>query len=569
MKLLRIAYVSAIFLLQIVVQAQNAESQTIHILYTTDVHGAILPYNFIADKTTDHSMAHVSSYVDAVRDTAENTILLDCGDFLQGTPAIYYFNYESTSTNLASQVFNYMNYDAVCVGNHDIETGHAVYDKVRGEMNMLLLAANAISTSTGEPYFEPYTIIERGGKKIAVVGLITPHIPHWLSENLWSGMKFDDMVETAEKQINTIRGKENPDAVIGLFHSGYDYTYGGMTAETYMNENASLLVAQRVSGFDAILIGHDHKLYNKKVVSAEGDSVLVLDAGTAARNVGHLTLMFDSDNKLRCSSEIVSMKDFDASETFVQQFASESEAVKQFAQKKIGTISKTIYACESLVGSSAFVDMVHRTMLNHSGADISFSAPLLINSELQQGDVTVGNMFNIYRFENKMTTMRMTGEEIKNYLEYSYDMWITNPADSGHLLKMCDNRLVNPYYNFDSAAGIIYTVNPYLPYGERVTIFKTTNGEEFDKTKMYVVALNSYRSNGGGGHLEKGAGIARNELNSRIIKQFGEDLRGLIIKDITESGRIDVEPLNNWKFIPEKKLKKIKATDLQIFKQIK
>lgn len=569
MKLLRLAFVSAIFLSQIALQAQNAEYQTIHVLYTTDVHGAILPYNFIADKTTDHSMAHVSSYVDAVRDTAENTILLDCGDFLQGTPAIYYFNYESTSTNLASQVFNYMNYDAVCVGNHDIETGHAVYDKVRNEMNMPLLAANAISTSTGEPYFEPYTIVERGGKKIAVVGLITPHIPHWLSENLWSGMKFDDMIETAEKQINTIREKENPDAVIGLFHSGYDYTYGGMTAETYMNENASLLVAQRVSGFDAILIGHDHKLYNKKVVSTDGDSVLVLDAGTAARNVGHLTLMFDRENKLRCDGEIVSMKNFEPSETFVQQFASESEAVKQFAQKKIGTISKTIFACESLVGSSAFVDMVHRTMLKHSGADISFSAPLLINSELQQGDVTVGNMFSIYRFENKMTTMRMTGEEIKNYLEYSYNMWVMNPADSGHLLKMRDNRLVNPYYNFDSAAGIIYTVNPYMPYGERVTILKTANGDEFDKTKMYVVALNSYRSNGGGGHLEKGAGIARDELNSRIIKQFDEDLRGLIIKDITESSCVDVEPLNNWKFIPEKKLKKIKATDLQIFKQIK
>lgn len=545
---------------------QQTEPQTIHILYTTDVHGAIFPYDFVNDKSVNHSLAQVDSYVTSVRDTAENTILLDCGDFLQGTPATYYFNYVSTSTNITSQIFNYMNYDAVCVGNHDIETGHAVYDKVRSEMQMPLLAANAVNTSTGEPYFEPYIIIERGSKKIAIIGLITPHIPHWLSENIWSGMQFEDMIETAEKLIVTIREKENPDAVIGLFHSGYDFTYGGMTADTYLNENASLLVAQRVSGFDAILIGHDHKLYNKMVASPDRDSTLVLDAGTAARNVGHITLMFDRDNKLQCNGEIVSMLDIPVSDKFMSEFSSDFNEIKSYSQMKIGTIDETIYAYESLFGSSAFVDMVHRTMLKHTDAQISLSAPLLINSELQKGDVTIGNMFSIYRYENKLTTMRMTGEEIKNYLEYSYDLWITNPSESRHLLKLTENRLSNPFYNFDSAAGIEYTVNPYLPYGQRITITQMSNGEAFDITKSYVVALNSYRSNGGGGHLEKGAGIAHSDINSRIIKQLDSDLRGLIIEDIQESGRLETKPLNNWKFVPEKELKKIKTADIELFK---
>lgn len=117
-----------------------------------------------------------------------------------------------------------------------------------------------------EPYLTPYTVIERNGKKIAVLGLLTPGIPSWLPENLWSGLRFDDMTETARKWIPIIRERETPDAIIGLFHSGHDAskTTGSVV------ENASMKVAAEVDGLDLVLMGHDHQRFLSEVISPSG-----------------------------------------------------------------------------------------------------------------------------------------------------------------------------------------------------------------------------------------------------------------------------------------------------------
>ena len=206
-----------------------------------------MPYDLLNDTTTNSSLAQVHTYVVAERyQPNQEVILLDNGDILQGDPLVYFYNYEDTiDTHIYAEAMNFMNYDAATIGNHDIETGHSVYDKFRKEITFPWLAANAIDTKTGEPYFEPYTIIEREGIKIAVLGLTTPYIPNWLPEILWEGIEFEDMVETAEKWISIIKENEKPDLIVGLFHAGVDYTYNNEKADTYKNENASQLLQNR------------------------------------------------------------------------------------------------------------------------------------------------------------------------------------------------------------------------------------------------------------------------------------------------------------------------------------
>ena len=202
----------------------SAQTLNLKIIETSDVHGAILPYDFLRDTSTNSSLSQIHTYVNSekVRKPNQQVILLDNGDILQGDPLVYFYNYEdSTSTHISAQAMNFMNYDAATIGNHDIETGHLVYDKFRKEINFPWLAANAIDTKTGEPYFDPYTIIERGGVRIAVLGLTTPYIPNWLPEILWEGIEFEDMVETAEKWIPVIKENEKPDLIIG---NNVDYT---------------------------------------------------------------------------------------------------------------------------------------------------------------------------------------------------------------------------------------------------------------------------------------------------------------------------------------------------------
>ena len=279
-----------------------AQTVNIKIIETSDVHGAIYPYNFTESKTSNNSLAQVYTYVENERaDKSQEVILLDNGDILQGDPSVYYYNFENIdTTHLLARVMNFMKYDAATVGNHDIETGHPVYDKFNNELNFPWLAANAINTETGETYFPPYSIIIKEGVKIAVLGMITPGIPNWLPKNIWSGIEFEDKILTAKKWVPIIKEKENPDLLIGLFHAGVDYSYDNQTADSPRNENASQLIAEQVPGFDVVFVGHDHHEWNFKVADENGDSVLILGPASRANSitVANVNLEFDVENKI-------------------------------------------------------------------------------------------------------------------------------------------------------------------------------------------------------------------------------------------------------------------------------
>ena len=205
--------ISLFFVLFILSLTINAQTVKLKFIETTDVHGSIFPYDFIKDKQTSTSLSQVYTYIKQEREKKDQfVILLDAGDILQGQPVVYYYNFERTSEkHIVAQVMNYMKYDAGTVGNHDIEPGHSVYDKIKKEFNFPWLAANAVNVKTGKPYFLPYKILNKGGIKIAVLGLITPGIPMWLPKNIWSGIDFKDMIKTAKKWVKIIKEKEKHD----------------------------------------------------------------------------------------------------------------------------------------------------------------------------------------------------------------------------------------------------------------------------------------------------------------------------------------------------------------------
>ncbi len=477
---------------------------------------------------------------------------------------------------------NYMKYDAGTVGNHDIEPGHSVYDKINKEFNFPWLAANAINTKTGNPYFKPYTIIKRGRIKIAVLGLITPAIPNWLPKKIWSGIRFDDMIETARKWVKIIKEKEKPDLLIGLFHSGIEYNYNGQSAEKRFNENASKLVAEEVPGFDLILAGHDHKIWNFTVKDPNGKNVLILDPSNAARNAAVATLTFKYDSTLsswvkEITGEIVSSKGYQPDPEYMNKFASAINEVKKYVSKPLGIFTKTISTRESMFGDSPFVDLIQKVQLELTDADVSFSEPLSFNAQIKKGTVYVSDMFKLYRYENLLYTMKMTGQEIKDYLEYSFGNWfnqmknanddlINFKKDSAGKIIYIRNeaQLTTNYYNYSSAAGINYTVDVSKPVGKRVTITSFTNGKPFRLNKYYKVAMNSYRGNGGGGHLTLGAKIPKEDISNRIITSTPKDLRYYIMKWIEKNKTITPDALNNWKVIPKNWWLKGKEKDYKI-----
>jgi len=532
------------------------------IVETSDVHGNFYPYDFVRRQPSAGSLARVYTWVQQERRRfGDNLILLDNGDILQGQPSAYYYNYiDTVSPHLTAEMLNFMAYDAGNMGNHDIETGRAVFDRWIGDCRFPVLGANILDTATGKTHLKPYVVLEREGVKIAVLGMITPAIPMWLSENLWPGLRFEDMEAAARKWIPFIQEQEKPDVIIGLFHAGKNAVWMGGK----YRDNASVEVASRVPGFDVVLAGHDHARACFKVANEAGDSVLVVNPANNAVTVGDveitLTLRGGKVTDKLVEGRLTDVGALEPSPEFMQHFAGQYDAIQAFVSKKIGRFTQPISTRPAYFGPSAFVDLIHRLQLEIGKAEISLAAPLSFDARIEAGDIYVSDMFNLYKYENMLYTMSLSGKEIRGALEMSYALWTNQMHSPGDPLLLLRESSVSgaeertffqhPSYNFDSAAGIIYTVDITRPAGQKVTILSMADGTPFDENRMYKVAVNSYRGNGGGELLTKGAGISQEELKSRILFSTDKDLRYYLMQYIEQRQIVTPRSLDQWKFIP-------------------
>ncbi len=571
---MRTAFLSAIMAAALTLSAQVQQSSktvTLKVIETSDVHGHFFPWDFMEGKPLKGTLTRANSYINRERQKyGDNLLLIDNGDILQGQPCVYWTNFVMPEDeNLAARVINYMQYDAETVGNHDIEPGHKVYDKWIREVRCPLLGANivkeACKNGEADPQsiytgLQPYSVHVKDGVKICVIGMLTPAIPNWLNKSIWKGIEFEEMVGCARKWVKYIQENEKPDLIFGLFHSGKD---GGIVTPDY-EENATAAVAREVPGFDVIFFGHDHQVHNEWITDKEGKQVLIIDPSCWVQNVAEAEIKLTiKDGKVvnkDIKGTIVNVRDEQIDEQMMAHFQKDIDAVKAYVGQKIGRFESPIYTRDSYFGNSAFTDLIHNLQLQITKADISLTAPLSFNSTIKAGEVTMADMFKLYRFENLLFSLRMTGEEVRKHLEYSYDMWtntMTSPED--HALRLNEDskedqqRTGFQYYtfNFDSACGIDYEVDLTKPDGQKVKILRMSNGEPFDEKKWYKVAMNSYRANGGGELLTQGAGIPRDSLDSRVIFHTDRDQRHFLTEEIRKMGSVNPKPNNNWKFVPE------------------
>ena len=468
----------------------------------------------------------------------ENLILLDNGDNMQGTPFQYCSNQDAEHPNLVSEVLNYFPYDVVGVGNHDIEAGRKVFDRVYSELKMPVVCANVIDEATGEPYFTPYIILERyKGYKVAVLGLLTPYVVTWVPDRLRPGLRFEQLEAAAEKWVKVIQDKEHPDLIVGMFHSGWEPQMQNLPEDHPLGrENATKWVAENVPGFDLIFYGHDHRARVEKIVNVAGDTVCILNSGCRGQNLAvavvkdvkkgrkskiDISLMSAGDENNKVDEDFLNM---------IQPYLDRAEAYKN---QVVAELPVSISSDEAFNGTSLWVDEIHRCQFETVEAegihaDISMAAPLSGGKALEAGVLKVSDFFTWYPFENSLAVMALTGKEVKDFLEYAYEM-------------------KNPIYNFDCAAGIIYEVTDKNPMGKRIKIISMADGTPFDMEKTYNVVMNSYRSMGGGNHLINGIGWAQEDIKNHVVWQSDRDLRSLFIDWARKKGVLDTKPLNCWR----------------------
>lgn len=548
---------------------------TIHLLTTNDVHGRYFDSLYVSNSVRP-SLVSISAYVDSLRNEwgADNIVLLDAGDCLQGDNASFYYNFiDTVSTHLYARMVDYIGYDAVVVGNHDIETGHRVYDRVRKDMKAPFLAANALDVSTGKSYFDDYVILKKGGLKVAVIGFTNANIKNWLSPKLWEGMEFTSLIPMAQEIVDKVRNEENPDVVIVATHTGCGFGDGSQY------EGQGLDLFNSLTDVDFVVCAHDHR-----PIIHQNDSICLVNAGSHCRNLGHgqINLRYEKGKLVSksLSGDLIYVDKKVVDEEMKAEFAADFKAVKDFTTMEVGTLMTDLRTRDSYAGMSDYLNLLHTLSLNCAPAQISLAAPLTFNGFVKHGTILFNDLFTIYPFENQLYVIKMTGKEIKDCLEYSYDRWI-NTVESGqkHVLKIVnapDPRtgtkrwsFVNRSYNFDSAGGLDYVVDVTEREGNRVKIASLADGTPFDLDAEYNVAVTSYRASGGGGILREGAGIDTDRIDERVVEYYPE-IRDILYQYLLDNKVIDPAVIGNpsvigkWSFVPENVVRPALDNDMKL-----
>ena len=565
MKLSSSLFIAAAFILAASCSGPKDGEYSLTLLTTNDIHGTFFDSTYVGGNVK-RSLYSVKYVIDSVRaaEGNENVILIDAGDIVQGDNAAYYFNYVDTLTpHVYPRMAKYMGYDAVVLGNHDIEAGHPVYDRLVRDMKtegIPLLAGNAVRNDNGERYFPIYTMIKRHGLRIAILGYDNANIAGWLPERLWSGMKFENLIPLVQNDVDMVKAKENPHLVIVAVHSATGDGDGKVL------ESQGLDLMNTLHGVDFLICSHDHR---PKVV--EGDGICLVNSGSHSRFVGRGTVSFNVrkgklyDKKFKADLLPVERTRIDTkmAELFHDDFA----AVKTFTTTKVGDLKVDLVTRDGYKGMCPYLNLIHYLSLGCQPAEISFAAPLTFNGTVKAGTLIYNDLFTVYPFENQIYVIKMAGKEIKDYLEASYDQWInTVSSPSGHILKITSRpdartgqtswSFVGRSYNFDSAGGLVYTVDVTKPRGERVSVKSMASGAPFDPQKDYNVALTSYRASGGGG-LMKEAGIDTGKIEDRVVEIYPE-FRRILYDYLVKTGSIapevigDQSRIGSWKFVPEK-----------------
>jgi len=524
------------------------------LLFTSDVHGSVISYDYVLGKPTTWGLSRVASLVQSYREKYPHTLLLDNGDFLQGSPLNYFYNYVDKKTPYPlARVMNQMEYTASSVGNHDIEQGPRVYNRVRKQLKFPWLSANALQKN-GKSYFQPYTMRDIAGLRIAILGLTTPAIPLWLNPETFPGIRWQDMLPAAQGWIRYLKEQKKADVVVGLFHAGvHPNATDPDWPRDIPEENPCLTIAEKFPEYDVIIAGHEHRKYNTHPPENAGDvsHPLVIMAGSHARYLGVIHLHFGREGERwvlqRKYATIESVRHVDPHPEIEKLYAPYHKRILKYINSVIGEARCDISSRMARVQDNAFVDLIHRAQFHATTADISLAAAFTTHFTLKKGPIRIRDVYGLYQYENNLYVLLMTGEQIKDHLERSSRYFNQiDPRDPFRVPLINKNFLG---FNYDMAEGINYEIDITKPVGERIVNMRLSKtGKPFDLKRKYKVAVNSYRAM----QLCK-------YYRCRILWRSSKQMRDILVEYIQKVKVVGDDFTANWRLVPEELVKKLLA----------
>jgi 2',3'-cyclic-nucleotide 2'-phosphodiesterase/3'-nucleotidase len=520
----------------LVLSCNQKEAETFVVLQTTDLHGVL-----------GRDMSGIAGYIKTQKEKyGKDLFLLDGGDNFQGTPEVFFANYVDTlHTHIYSELFNWLSYDALTPGNHDIEAGRKVFDKVYSEIRADVICANAIEERTGEPYFKPYAVYNRKGWKIAVMGILTPFATEWIPKHLRGGILIDHPERAAIYWTKKIYEEENPDILIGLFHTGWGDPYTRDTSQSAPSIGA--WIARNVPGFHLICCGHVHDAATDYLINVRGDTVHMIEAGSRASHIGRAEIRIKpgphEKPRISVSTELLASRELPPYYAYDKKMEIFFSREQDYNSQYFCFLEAPVFSREAMYGPSAWIDEIHRVQLTcvnsgtaaDVGASVSFVSPAARNLMLKAGPLQMNYFIRALPYENTISVVRMDGSEIIRFLEYAYALRIDNPR--------------GPAYNFDSAAGILYRVHKNKPAGSRIEVLSMADGSSFSLAEEYHVVMSTYRARGGGGHMTSGVGLTAEELPERTLWVSEKDIRTIFREYLAARSPVMPRPMDHWRYL--------------------
>ncbi len=445
--------------------AANAEGASLTIMHITDFHGALISED--TDRATKKAVggaAVIASYIGQKRAEAEaepgrEVLLVGGGDMMQG----------SAMSNLSrgESVIAFMNevgFQACAIGNHEFDWGVEVLEKRAKQSRFPWLAANVFAGKGDRrpSWAVPYKVVRKGKLKVGIIGVVTPETPFIVNPKVIEGLRFA-MPEPIVNGIASRLREKGVDVVVVLAHLGGAQERDGSISGPVADFTSHL------KGVDVVLDGHSHT-----VASGAVGSIPVLISGSNGRRIGLITLEFGPDGKgTAVRQEVLTTFADDVEpdrataaivEKYGKKFAAEIERVISVAAERIPAGRQ-----ESPLGS-----LVSDIMRRAVDAQIAFHNPGGIRADLEQGGITVGQIFRVLPFDNTIVTMYLTGEQVRQVLEEG--------TSSRGVVQV---------------SGVRFSCRQEDPAGQRVKSVTLEDGTLVSPTERYFVATNDFMANGG------------------------------------------------------------------------
>jgi 2',3'-cyclic-nucleotide 2'-phosphodiesterase (5'-nucleotidase family) len=506
---------------------------------TTDVHGRLRGWDYYdAAPDTLRGLARAATIVDSLRQAAPGRVLLvDAGDLLQGNPLTYVAARVSPqSTHPVIAAMNAMAYDAAAIGNHEFNYGLGTLSVATGRAQFPFLATNVYQPN-GSRAFQGTAVVERGGVRVGIIGATTPGSNLWDRDKLRGRVEVRDVIPEVRKAVDEVK-RAGVDAIVVLLHSGLS---GASSYDTVLtgvgSENVAAQVAHDVPGIDLIVYGHSHR----QMADTTINGTLLVQPRNWATSVGvaHLTLVRQGD-RYRVTAkrgELVPTAGHAESETVLEATRAGHEAALAYVSETIGTTSTVWRADSARVKDTPLIDFMLEVERRTTGADLASTAAFSTDATLGPGAITVAQVAKLYPYENTLKMVRLSGRQLREYLEYSARYFgtagTTDPAVDPEI----------PGYNFDIVSGADYTIDVSKPIGSRITTL-AVNGTRVADTDTFTLAVNNYRQSGGGGYaMLRGA---------PVVYDGQTEIRQLLIDEVKRLGRIEPADVfrQNWSLLP-------------------